>query len=136
MKFRGKLTAAGQSALSQVIGHPAKTRGGSSNDRRFTVVNLKISPIEFTLGCSAMDDGSPETWAHLAVECIFDTVECQSLREGNYIDLVASLENLLAASKGLSASTSTEIRLRNKSGLAVLAFTYTIPQAYDPSVGG
>ncbi|KAF4652822.1 hypothetical protein FOL46_009489, partial [Perkinsus olseni] len=136
MKFRGKLTAAGQSALSQVIGHLAKTRGGSSNDRRFTVVNLKISPIEFTLGCSAMDDGSPETWAHLAVECIFDTVECQSLREGNYIDLVASLENLLAASKGLSSSTSTEIRLRNKSGLAVLAFTYTIPQAYDPSVGG
>ncbi|KAF4695538.1 hypothetical protein FOZ63_024178, partial [Perkinsus olseni] len=136
MKFRGKLTAAGQSALSQVIGHLAKTRGGSSNDRRFTVVNLKISPIEFTLGCSAMDDGSPETWAHLAVECIFDIVECQSLREGNYIDLVASLENLLAASKGLSSSTSTEIRLRNKSGLAVLAFTYTIPQAYDPSVGG
>ncbi|EER05505.1 hypothetical protein Pmar_PMAR011530 [Perkinsus marinus ATCC 50983] len=136
MKFRGKMTPAGQSALSQVIGHLAKTRGGSSKDRRFTVVNLKISPVEFTLGCSALDDGSPETWAHLAVECIFDSIDCQSLREGNYIDLVASLENLLAAAQGLGSSTSTEIRLRNKSGLAVLAFTYTIPQAYDPSVGG
>ncbi|KAF4671717.1 hypothetical protein FOL47_001324 [Perkinsus chesapeaki] len=136
MKFRGKLTATGQSALSQVITHLAKTRGASSKDRRFAVVNIKISPTEFTLGCSAMDDGSPETWVHLAADSVFDLIECESLREGNYIDMIASVENLLAAAKGLNSSTATEIRLRNKSGLAVLAFTYSIPQAYDPTVGG